>query len=195
MYGVAAAVDEMDFYTRLNVEFRSDLYWWHLFLGNWNGICFLPLPSLPAFTIQTDASGAWGCGGYLAGEWFQFAWDQEWIAETIMAKELVPIVISCAIWGPQLYRQQVLFQCNNTGVVAAVQNGSAKEPTLALITNCLMSLTFYRIESRWAFLSAEWLSVCCMVQQHIIIDNYLTTRDWQLLRWAGHSSLLPEVDY
>lgn len=130
MYSVAAAVQELDYYTRLNKEFRSDLHWWHLFLGNWNGICFLPSPSIPTITVQTDASGSWGCGGYSDGKWFQFPWPQEWNTEAIMAKELVPIVISCAIWGPLLHSKHVLFQCDNMGVVAAVRKGSAKESTV-----------------------------------------------------------------
>ena len=182
MYGVAAAVDEMDFYTRLNVEFRSDLYWWHLFLGNWNGICFLPLPSLPAFTIQTDASGAWGCGGYLAGEWFQFAWDQEWIAETIMAKELVPIVISCAIWGPQLYRQQVLFQCDNTGVVAAVQKGSAKEPTVTQLLRVLwFFVAYYNIHVTIEHIPGAHNTTADMLSRNIIQQFFASNPQASLL--------------
>ena len=43
-----------------------------------------------------------------------------------MAKELVPIVISRAVWGPIISRKTVLFQCDNSAVVAAVQKGSEK---------------------------------------------------------------------
>ena len=46
---------------------------------------------------------------------------------TIMAKELLPIVISCAVWGPILSRRSVKFQCDNMGVVKAVEKGSSKE--------------------------------------------------------------------
>lgn len=57
-----------------------------------------------------------------------------------MAKELVPIVISCAIWGPLLSRKLVLFKCDNTGVVAAVKKGSAREP---LVMHLLRTLWFF----------------------------------------------------
>ena len=57
-----------------------------------------------------------------------------------MAKELVPIVISCAIWGPLLARKLVLFKCDNTGVVAAVKKGSAREP---LVMHLLRTLWFF----------------------------------------------------
>ena len=129
MYSVAARAQELDYFTRLNKEFKSDLYWWHLFLDKWNGISFLqPQKTIPMLTIQTDTSGAWGCADFFHGKWFQLRWTQEWAPEAIMAKELVPIVISCAIWGPLLVRKSVLFQCDNPGVVAAVSKGSAKEP-------------------------------------------------------------------
>ena len=70
MYNVAAKVQEMDYYTRLNKEFRSDLYWWHTFVTSWNGISFLQVASgnsTPQATIQTDASGTWGCGAFFKG--------------------------------------------------------------------------------------------------------------------------------
>ena len=128
MYSAAAKLRELDHYTRLDQDFRSDLYWWHRFLSRWNGISFLPPKNSPTLTIQTDASGSWGCGGFLAGIiWFQLQWSTEWMPQTIMAKELLPIVISCAVWGPILSRRSVKFQCDNMGVVKAVEKGSSKE--------------------------------------------------------------------
>ena len=56
-----------------------------------------------------------------------------------MAKELVPIVISCAIWGPLLVGKSVLFQCDSTVVVAAVSESSAKEP---VVMHLLRSMWF-----------------------------------------------------
>ena len=41
MYSVAAKVRELDFVTHLNSEFRSDLFWWHTFIKEWNGISFV----------------------------------------------------------------------------------------------------------------------------------------------------------
>ena len=58
-----------------------------------------------------------------------------------MAKELVPIVLSCAVWGPILNRKTVLFQCDNTGVVAAVKKGSAKEATVSYLLRVLWFFT------------------------------------------------------
>ena len=37
----AARVKELDYYTRLGREFKSDLAWWHTFLVGWNGLSLL----------------------------------------------------------------------------------------------------------------------------------------------------------
>ena len=102
MYNIAAKVWEMDHYTRLSKDFCSDLYWWHTFVTSWNGISFLQVAhgaSTPQVTIQTDASGTWGCGAFCEGRWLQWQWPEEWLPIPIMAKEMVPIVLSCAVWG------------------------------------------------------------------------------------------------
>ena len=67
MYATAAKVKELDYFTRLNKAFRSDLYWWHTFLMFWNGRSLLKWHSqtiFPDAVIVTDASGSWGCGAF-----------------------------------------------------------------------------------------------------------------------------------
>ena len=59
------------------------------------------------------------CGGH----WLQWKWPVGLRKETIMAKELVPIVLSCVVWGREMVWKVVLFQCDNIGVVAAVKKG------------------------------------------------------------------------
>ena len=140
MYAVAAKVQELDYFTRLNKEFQSDLHWWHTFLDLWNGVSFLQPKGMPDTVVQTDASGSWGCAAFCEGHWLQWGWPVEWRKETIMAKELVPIVLSCVVWGRKMARKVVLFQCDNTGVVAAVKKGSAREP---LVMHLLRSLWFF----------------------------------------------------
>lgn len=58
-----------------------------------------------------------------------------------MAKELVPRALSCAVWGSQLVHSAVLFQCDNTGVVAAVQKGTAKDDLVMHLLRCLWLFT------------------------------------------------------
>ena len=84
-----------------------------MFLDVRNGTGFLQVvgyPQPPSLSIQTDASGNWGCGGYLSGNWYKCQWPTEWLPVAIMAKELVPIVLSCAVWGRRMKRIVVLSQ-------------------------------------------------------------------------------------
>lgn len=55
----------------------------------------------------------------------------------IMVKELTPVVISCAVYGPQLRRQQVLLQCDNQSLVAVINKGYSKEPSVLHLLRCL----------------------------------------------------------
>lgn len=45
------------------------------------------------------------------------------------------------VWGRQLAHKAVKFQCDNTGVVAAVNKGSAKEPMVMHLLRCLWFFT------------------------------------------------------
>lgn len=48
----------------LNCEFRVDLLWWKTFVVHWNGVSMFPNPSQPVFTMMSDTSRNWGCGGW-----------------------------------------------------------------------------------------------------------------------------------
>lgn len=127
MYSVAAGVQELDYYTRLNKGFQSDLHWWKTFLKQWNGTSFLQL-SYPRHNHSN------GC------LWLQWQWPPAWDHLPIMAKELVPRVLACVVWKPLLQRSILLFQCDNMAVVATVQKGSAKDDH---IMHLLRSLWFF----------------------------------------------------
>ena len=79
------------------------------------------------YTIQTDASGSWGCKAFFQEWWLQWKWPAQWMPMNIMAKEMVPVVLNCSVWGPLLGKHSVLFECNNSSVVAALLNGTAKD--------------------------------------------------------------------
>ena len=120
MYITASKVKELGFYTRLNKSFKSDLYRWHTFLKDWNGISLLKLADSAHATIQTNVSGSWGCGAFFDNKWFQWQWPWEWQPVNIMAKEMAPIFLSCGVWGHLLARLRVRFECNNSSIEAAI---------------------------------------------------------------------------
>ena len=78
MYAMVAKIKELHFFTRLNKEFKSDLAWWYAFVQHWNGFSILLPPNLPQTTIQTDASGSWGCGTVYNNHWLQWQWPDIW---------------------------------------------------------------------------------------------------------------------
>lgn len=76
-------------------------------------------------------------GPFFQGKWLQLQWPTQWSTVHIMSKELLPIVLSCAVWGPLLARHKVLFQCDNSSVIAALHKGSAKDTTVMHLLRCL----------------------------------------------------------
>ena len=58
-----------------------------------------------------------------------------------MAKDLVPIVIGAAVWGPLLSQKRIELQCNNQGLVSAINKWSAKDPIVMHLLCCLWFFT------------------------------------------------------
>ena len=112
---------------RLNVGFRSDLMWWNAFLESWNGKSMMSgiIKSHYVATITSEASGTWGCGAFSSrGEWFQLEWPDSWRELHITIQELLPIVLSVALWGGQWHDSTVRCRCDNAAVVAIVNKGT-----------------------------------------------------------------------
>ena len=98
---------------RLNRQFRADLRWWLTFASHWNGVALFP-PTTPAkFQVTSDASGWWGCGAWFQSSWFQFQWPTGAEHHHIAFKELLAVVMACAIWGGDWYGSQVSCRCDN----------------------------------------------------------------------------------
>jgi len=58
----------------------------------------------------------------------------------IMAKEMAPIIMSCAVWGPLLIRS---FKSDNTSIVAAITKGSANDDLCMHLLRCLWFFVAY----------------------------------------------------
>ena len=67
-----------------------------------------------------------------------------------MAKELLPIVLSTAIWGPSLSTHKVLYQCDNSSVVAAINKGSVRD-----------TIGMHLLRSLWVFVSHYDIDLVC----------------------------------
>ena len=86
--------------------------------------------------LISDASGNWGCGAYNSkGEWFQFQWPRESIHITI--KELLSIVLSCAVWGCYWKGKSLKCLSDNAAVVARINSGRSKVDKAMHLMRCL----------------------------------------------------------
>ena len=123
---------------RLNLGFRSDLAWWREFITSWNRVAFLSPPELlPSTEMATDASGSWGCRTWHGQHWLQLQWDVHARDLDIACKELIPIILACAVWGHNWAGHRVTCHCDNQVVVACLRSRSSRQPGLMHLLRCL----------------------------------------------------------
>ena len=128
-------------FVRLNQEARSDLQWWGSFLLLWNGISMLRprRRQEPDHEIWSDASGSWGCGAFWGSSWFHFQWPTELQPELIATKEL--IVVAASVWGSKWAGKMIRCNCDNQAVVAVINLGHSKDPSLMHLLRCLFFIS------------------------------------------------------
>ena len=146
MIDLTSTTAELHHHIRLSAGFRSDLEWWHMFLAEWNGVQMMSslCRGPPGAIVTSDASG-WGCGAFSStGKWFQCSWPSTWASVHITVKELVPVVIACALWGEELRGRTVEYRTDNAAVVAIVNKGKSKMP---LAMHLVRSLFFFMARS------------------------------------------------
>ena len=122
---------------RLNASTRSDLRWWLEYMEQWNGVFLMPRLALPAISVESDASGSWGCGARWGAQWFQWRWWDQVPGWLIAPKELLPILFAVAVWGPHWVGRLVVCHCDNMAVVSVVNSGYSRDPTLMHLLRCL----------------------------------------------------------
>ena len=140
MIDLSMTTRELHHHIRLNIGFRSDLQWWSMFLADWYGVQMLACRSRehPFHTITSDASGGWGCGAFCTdGRWFQIRWPDSWAPLHITVKELLPIIVACAVWGKPWRGKTIKVRCDNAAVVTIVNKGRSKEPRAMHLMRCL----------------------------------------------------------
>ena len=146
MFELISVARHSHHHIRLNVEFRSDLYWWATFLCSWNGVSILEQYGCQATAVHffTDASGLFGCGALWSPFWFQLQWPHSYRdqhlklkEESITLKEILPIVVACAVWGHLWRNKSVMAHCDNQGAVAAVNSGYSRVPQIMHMLRCL----------------------------------------------------------
>ena len=124
----------------LDDSFKLDLAWWRSFIASWNGRSFLSSPKwLPntSLNLFTDSSGCIGYGAYYQYHWFQGTWNSSQLAMSIQWKELYPIVLAAATWGPYWSKRRILFLCDNQAVVSILQSGTSRSTEIMSLVRSL----------------------------------------------------------
>ena len=139
MINLAHSRKNLDHWIRLNEGFRSDVWWWHTFLEQWNGVSLLAahIYRPPDAELYTDASGNWGCGGTDGIHWFQCAWEENWQGVNIATKELVPIILAVGVWGSRWGTRHVLVHSDNMAVVEILKSRTSRDNTIMHLLRCL----------------------------------------------------------
>ena len=130
------SISERSFHkVHLDAHCRADIAWWTMFIQSWNGISWFH-PSRVQSSMFSNALGSWGCGAlqqqHTDGSlhWFQLKWPQQgWHEKSIAIKELIPMVISTAIWGRRWHNHVVTFTLDNMAVVTHLQKAQPRTPT------------------------------------------------------------------
>ena len=134
-------------FIRLNCSFRADLQWWRTFVAEWNGVSVWPDHRPISVEIVSDASGAWGCGAYWHPQWFQIQWSARAQPLPIAVKELLPVIVAVAVWGPRWGQSRIRCHCDNQSVVHDIRSRTSRHPHMMHLLRCLVFLEArYQIE-------------------------------------------------
>ena len=94
--------------------------------------------------VYTDVSGSISCGGFVGSSlWFQLQWPALWSEVDISIKELVPIVLAAALWGPLWHHQRICFYSDNLGMARLMVWRSARDALAHYLLRCLYFYTAY----------------------------------------------------
>ena len=143
---------------RLNRDLQDDIWWWHTWVEQWNGVSILwnTQRFQPDHHVWSDASGSWGCGAVWEARWFQLEWAislKESLAEatnddSIAVRELIPVAVAAAVWGPQWQGEVVMFHSDNKAVVAALNRLYSKNEAMMQLLRCVV---FYAARAAFRF--------------------------------------------
>lgn len=127
------------------------------------------LRSQPDIVFASDASGNWGFGAAWERQWVQQQWEDSWAGVNIATKELVPIVVGCAVWGPQWRQKLVLNLCDNMAVVEVVRAQKSKDHIIMHLLRCLHFIcAYWEIELRVEHIPGKMNVVADAVSRNLL---------------------------
>jgi hypothetical protein len=95
----------------------------------------------PSYHVYSDVAGSFGCGVFVQRlGWFQIQWPGDWRELDIAAKELVPVVVAAALWGPAWSGMHIQFHSDNMAVVNTRTAKTDASPFTVLSTESTYSI-------------------------------------------------------
>ena len=158
---------------KLTDSFKKDIRWWWLFMGEFNGVSFIP-PLVwhePDVTFSTD-SCLKGCGGICNREYFHMSYPEHLLSRDlpIHALEMPAVLVAIRFWGKYCVGGKIQIYCDNESVVKVLNSSKTKDDFMG---SCLREI---------------WLEVSkCGFEMRAIhlpgVENRVA--DW-LSRWDLH---------
>ena len=105
--------------------------------------------------------GLWGV--FWQSHWFQQPWESQeaLTSQCIAIKEMLPILLSCAIWGKHWHGKHIQFQSDNEAVITALDTKSCKDTSLIHVLHCLFffrhTTPFHTQQGISLVLTTHWL--------------------------------------
>ena len=98
----------------------------------------------------------------------------------ISIKELVPVVVACALWGSQWSHSTVLAQCDNSAVVTMINSGYSRDLE---IMHLLHYLHFFAVRFEFKLTASHIRGIHNSSADALSRDNFVLFQD-----------LLPQAD-
>lgn len=155
-------------------------------MATYNGrlVWMEPMADSVDFELFTDASAGHGYGAYFQGQWCAGPWPDSWREASLLSNlallELFPIVLAMEIWGDRLRNRAVYFNCDNMGVVQAVNQQSANSPPVLRLLRHLVLRGLY--QNSW------------FVAKHIPGVSNSVVDALSRLQWDRFCVLAPEAE-
>jgi hypothetical protein len=127
--------------TQVTISVLQDLHVWELFLRDFNGVSSL-LPRVPVsdFDMAADASGSIGFGVICGRQWSYGYWVRSACAWSIVAKELYPLLLGLALWGPDMRHGRLTFVSDNAAVVQVLSRLRSRDELVGALLRRVVGL-------------------------------------------------------
>ncbi|XP_041368574.1 uncharacterized protein LOC121382952 [Gigantopelta aegis] len=181
-YDAMIGVKQSHHFIRINASLRADLLMWLTFLRNFNGQTYFTESTWTGNSVLnlfTDSTGSveLGCGAYFNGQWVYFQWPSHWRGSKIMKDitflELVPVVLSMAIWGERLANCKILFHVDNMALVSILNKQTSKDKH---VMNLIRPFVYYAMRNNIIFRAVH------VAGSYNCIADAISRKQWQRFR-------------